>query len=249
MAAVSSLNAFGTYSEGWAVVVPTKLEQSGIIFDSYEGMYDVVTFDRNEKCDEKENQCFNPKSKSLAFSIRPENARAVNFIQKNIGREMLVQYRVHRITAIALSSELEILDAKPIEPQVSKDVKRQVAVQKSGAKRAFSLYGKILLFEYRGRAIGTYEGIYYDKQRDRVHPFSVPNEEMAKFIPTAMASSTPFYFGVSVSYVTAWRESDYDIYEINYDAPAGAAKVEPTTPPEPEKKSEAKDDKPAEPAK
>jgi hypothetical protein len=40
-----------------------------------------------------------------------------NFVQKNVGREMLVQYRIHRFTAIALSSELEITDAKAIQTQ------------------------------------------------------------------------------------------------------------------------------------
>ena len=240
-----SLYAFGTYSEGWAVIVPTKIESSGIIFDSYEGLFDVVTFDRNEKCVEKEDLCYSPKSKSIAFSVRPENAVVANFVQKNVGREMLVQYRIHRFTAIALSSELEITDAKAIQTQLPADAKKQVLVKKSGSKRSFSVYGKILQFEYRGRFIGTYEGIYYDKQRDKVHQFSVTNEEIAKQLQLCMQTNVPFYFGVTVSYVTAWRESDYDVFEINYDGPAGQAKVEPTDDSKKDAKTEEKAPEPA----
>ncbi|HMW60268.1 MAG TPA: hypothetical protein PKA91_11530, partial [Leptospiraceae bacterium] len=185
------------------------------------------------------------KSKSIAFSVRPENAVVANFVQKNVGREMLVQYRIHRFTAIALSSELEITDAKAIQTQLPADVKKQVLVKKSGSKRSFSVYGKILQFEYRGRFIGTYEGIYYDKQRDKVHQFSVTNEEIAKQLQLCMQTNVPFYFGVTVSYVTAWRESDYDIFEINYDGPAGQAKVEPTDDSKKDAKTEEKAPEPA----
>lgn len=60
-----------------------------------------------------------------------------------------------------------------------------------------------------------------------------------------MQTNVPFYFGVTVSYVTAWRESDYDIFEINYDGPAGQAKVEPTDDSKKDAKTEEKAPEPA----
>lgn len=231
----SPLFALGTYSEGWAVIVPTKLESSGIVFTSYEGTFNVAHFDRNESCDESENQCYTPKAKSYQFSIRDDNAATVKFVLENLNREMLIHYRIHRVEAAALSTDFEVVEAFGILQDYPAELKRQLVVQQSGSKRSFSTFGKVLQLEYRGRAVGTYEGLYYDKQRGKVHPFSVTNEEMAQHIIQCMRSTKPYYFGVTVSYVTGFRESNYDIYEVNFDGPAGAVQVEPARNAEPAK--------------
>lgn len=222
--ASAQLNALGTYAEGWAIIVPTKLEQSGILFNSYEGLLDIVHYDRNESCDEANDACFTPKSKSIAFSIDPSNSKLVNFVQKNVNREMIINYRIHRVEAMGLSSDFEITQAFALATTVPEDFQRQLAVDKTGKKRSFSVFGKILMLEYRGRAVGTWEGIYYDKQRDRVHPFSITNETIAKQILEVMKLKSPYHFGVTVAYVTGFRDSPYDVFEINLDGPAGSAK-------------------------
>jgi hypothetical protein len=242
LALSSRAYALGTYSEGWAYVVPTKLEESGILFSSFEGTFNVAHFDRNEACDEAENLCYSPKPKTIQFSISDKNAATVNFVQSNINKEMLIHYRIHRIEPAGLSTDFEIVEAFGIHPDHAGDLKRQVVVKQSGSKRNFSLYGKVLQFEYKGRAVGTYEGLYYDKQRDRVHPFSVTNEEMAQHIILCMRSGKPYYFGVSVAFVTGFRETSYDIYEVNLDKPAGSIQTAPET-------EEKKKDEPADPKK
>lgn len=236
----SRVFALGTYSEGWAYVMPTKLESSGILFTSFEGTFDVAHFDRNEACDEAENLCYSPKGKSMQFSVRDDNAATVNFIQANLNKEMLIHYRVHRIEAAALSTDFEVVEAFGVAPDHAPDLKRQLTVKASGSKRNFSIYGKVLMFEYKGRAVGTYEGLYYDKQRDRVHPFSVTNEEMAQHIIQCMRSSKPFYFGVSVAYITGFRETSYDFYEVNFDKPAGSVQAPDAKPEEKKPESEKK---------
>lgn len=241
LAASSRLFALGTYSEGWAVIVPTKLESSGIMFTSFEGTFDVAHFDRNESCDEAENLCYTPKVKSMQFSIDDENKATVKFVLENLNKEMLIHYRIHRVEAMGLSTEFEVTEALGIQPAHSAELKRQVVVKPSGSKRNFSIFGKILQFEYKGRAVGTYEGLYYDKQRGRVHPFSVTNEEMAQHILQCIRSSAPFYFGVTVAYVTGFRETSYDIYEVNLDRPAGTVEAAPEAKEEPPKKDEKKE--------
>ncbi|MCE9597652.1 MAG: hypothetical protein K8S54_06755 [Spirochaetia bacterium] len=236
--ASAQLQALGTYAEGWAIVVPTKIEQSGILFNSYEGLYDIVHFDKNESCDEANDGCFTPKSRNVPFSIDQANSNLVNFVQKNVNREMIISYRIHRVEPIGLSTGMEITQAFALAAQAPENFQRQLVVSKTGSKRSFSVFGKVLMLEYRGRAVGTWEGIYYDKQRDRVHPFSITNDAIAKQLLEVMKIKNPYYFGVTVAYVTGLRDSPYDIFEINLDGPAGAAK--PSGQPEPTKSEPAK---------
>ncbi|MBL8021933.1 MAG: hypothetical protein JNM27_19820 [Leptospirales bacterium] len=261
--ASAHLHALGTYSEGWAIIVPTKLEQSGILFNSYEGMLDIVHYDRNESCDEANDACYTPKSKSIPFSIDDTSTKLINFVQKNLNREMIINYRIHRVKAMDLSSDFEITQAFALAQAVPENFQRQVTVDKTGKKRSFSVFGKILMLEYRGRAVGSWEGIYYDKQKDRVHPFSITNETIAKQVLEVMKIKNPYYFGVTVAYVTGIRDSAYDIFEINLDGPAGApkpsgepdktvpAKAEPTDADKPktDQKTEPIKETPKEPSK
>lgn len=216
--------ALGTYSHGWAVVKIEKLESSGLIFDSYEGVLQLHSFNSDEKCDEKKDQCFTGQPKKLNFSVQSDNT-AANFINKNIGREILVNYRIHRFEPIALSTDFEVIEAKNLLTEKSKDLKEKLVVKKTGSERNFSVAGKILQLDYQGTFIGTYEGLYLDKKKNKVHPFSITNEKMAKYAWQAMQSRTSFYMGISVAYATGFRKSDYDIFEINYKEPAGGVSV------------------------
>ena len=78
-----------------------------------------------------------------------------------------------------------------------------------------------LQLDYQGTIIGTFEGLYLDEKTGKVHPFSVTNEGMAKHIYDVMKTGKSVYIGVSDAIVTGFRKSDYDIYEVNTEKPAG----------------------------
>ena len=216
-----SIFAFGTYAKGSVVAKIIQFESRGILFDSYEGVLEITGLDKDEKCDEAKDECFTPVTQKMDFSVRPENADLVNYLQKNLNQELLLQYRVHRIKAIALSSDMEILSAAKQEASVPAEQGDKLIVAKSGSKRNFSVSGKVLQLDYQGTFIGTYEGLYVDAIRGKVHPFSVTSEQMAKYAQVSMKSSTKYNMGISVAYATGFRKSNYDLFEINYKEPAG----------------------------
>ncbi|TGK64845.1 hypothetical protein EHQ27_03020 [Leptospira wolffii] len=224
----TSLSAAGTYSEGWTVAKLTQFESRGLIFDSYEGLLEVTTFNPQEACAEEKDECFIPTKQKVEFSVRPENADVVNFLSKNLNQEILVQYRIHRFEPVALSTDYEVIGAQIQEKALPKDGPDKFVGKKTGSKRNFSVTGRILSLEYRGTLIGTWEGLYLDETRGKVHPFSVTDEEVAAFATSTLKYGAKYFLGVSVAFATGWRESHYDLFEVNYKAPAGA--VEATTP-------------------
>ncbi|TGK33690.1 hypothetical protein EHQ12_14505 [Leptospira gomenensis] len=223
----SSLFALGTYSEGWAVVRLTQFESRGIIFDSHEGVMEFISYDNAEKCDPLKDECFAPMREKVEFSVRPENGEIVNFLSNNLNQEVLIQYRIHRIEPIALSTDFEVVGAQRQVPGIPKEVTDKIIVPKTGSKRNFSVSGRILQLEYQGTMVGTYEGLYLDEVRGKVHPFSITNEEVANFVWNTMKFNSKYFIGVSVAFATGWRKSDYDIFEINYKAPAGGVYSDP----------------------
>lgn len=218
-----ALQAAGTYAEGWMLIKKlTKFESGGLIIESWEGEALVHSFDPQEKCDEKQYQCFTPKDRVLKFSVRPENGKTVNFLRrhKDLGG-YLVHYQIHRFEALALSTEFEVIDVASRTSDRPANIPAKKIVEKTGS-RNFSFHGNVLQLDYRGTALGTYEGLYLDQRTGKVHPFSITNEQMAQYIFKAMKISTPYYMGVSVALVIAFpRESDHDIFELNFLEEAG----------------------------
>ncbi|TGK15169.1 hypothetical protein EHO61_15890 [Leptospira fluminis] len=223
----SSVSAIGTYSEGWAVAKLTQFESRGLIFDSYEGTLEMMSFDASEKCDEMKDECFTPVKKKVPFSVRPESTDAVNFLNKSLNQDVLVHYRIHRIEPLALSTDFEVLAAQKQDTVLAKDIAEKLAGPKTGSKRNFSVTGRILNLEYKGTLIGTYEGIYLDETRGKVHPFSVTNEDIANFAWSAMRFNLKYFLGISVAFTTGARESHYDLFEVNFKNPAGALESPP----------------------
>jgi len=217
----SRLFAAGELSEGWMQIEKvTRLESGGIVFDSWEGNATVVSYDKSETCDEKEYECFTPTTKTIRFSIRKENAHVVQFLQNHLeSGGFLVQFVIHRIEPVALSSSFEIVDVRERTAE-SDGIPERFRTHKTGS-RHFSLYGEIIKLEYQGYTVGTYEGLYRDQKTGKVHPFSVTDREMAKHIYNVMRLSKPYYIGVSVAILTGFRKSDHDIFEINLNSPAG----------------------------
>ncbi|MDX1961300.1 MAG: hypothetical protein SFU98_22215 [Leptospiraceae bacterium] len=216
----SSLLAIGTYAEGSVLAKIVQIESRGLVFESFEGLLEISSYAQDEKCDEAKDECFKLTKKQIEFSVRPQNAEVVNLLKKSINAELLIDYKIHRIKSITLSSDFEVLAAKTQETNVAPELGEKLIVKKSGSKRNFSVYGRILQLDYQGTFIGTYEGLYLDETKGRIHPFSVTNEQIAKYALTAMKSSTRFNIGITVAFATGFRKSDYDIFEINYKAPA-----------------------------
>ncbi|MEQ9362647.1 MAG: hypothetical protein RIF32_00305 [Leptospirales bacterium] len=215
------LFAIGTYAEGRVIIKLTKFESSGLIFESYEGTATVTTFDAKENCNSGENECYTPTAENISISVRPESKAAVNFMLKNLGNEMLIHYCVHRIEPLALKTDFEVLSAQAVSSARPADLAERHTVKKSGAKRNFSVRGKILRLEERGTVVKTYEGLYKDLQRNKVHPFSITEESMAAFAFRVMQTGQPHHLGITQAYVTGFRDSDFDIFEINKNDPAG----------------------------
>jgi hypothetical protein len=217
----SSLFAFGTFAEGSVVGKIIQFESRGIIFESYEGIMEVTNFEKEEKCDAAKDECFAPKKTKIDFSVRTDKPELINTLMKSINQELLIGYNIHRIKSISLSSEMEVLTAGKQESSAPVEQGDKLAVAKSGGKRNFSVSGKILQLDYQGTFFGTYEGLYLDESRGKIHPFSVTNEQMAKYALAAMKASSKYNMGISVAYATGFRKSDYDLFEINYKEPAG----------------------------
>lgn len=212
--------AIGTYAEGWMVVKKlNKVESQGIMFDSYEGELVVTSYEKGEKCSEDDYECFTPLDKTIAFSVRPENKEVVNFLQQHKDESFLIQYRIHRIESLGLNTDFEITNAIMPSPEAASPAPK-LQVSKTGS-RQFSFKGRFLKLAYQGTAVGTFEGLYLDEKTGKVHPFSVTNEQMAKHIYDVMKTGKSVYVGISDAIVTGFRQSDYDVYEVNEEEPAG----------------------------
>ena len=235
LAAVAPASAAGTYSEGWLLVKKiNKLESGGIIFDSWEGEFTVTWYDEKEEgrakngCIEKKYQCFTPKNRIERFSVRPDSKKVVDFLRKNKeGSNFLVKFRYHRFEPFGLSTNLEITDVMERTAAPAAGLATKKTVRKTGS-RHFWFQGEILMLEYKGVLVGTYEGIYLDRKTGKVHPFSVTDPAMAKHAYKAMTTSQPLNIGISVAIVTGLRESDHDLFEItlagHQDKPAADPK-------------------------
>ncbi|EHQ05493.1 MAG: hypothetical protein F9K24_12035 [Leptonema illini] len=214
--AAAPLYAFGTYGEGKAYVLLRESGTKGIFIKSYEGLFEIATYDDGEKCAE-EDQCFTPQKEELRFSVRLDNKDVIQFMQKNLDRMMIVEYRIHRIKPVSLSTGFEVLKAYPVQASHGPDFPWKYVSKVTGSSET-SVYGKILRLEYRGTAVGTYEGLLYDRRLDKVRPFSVTDEAMARHIYQCMDAQQEYNIGLSRSITTAleFRESKYDVFEINY---------------------------------
>ena len=235
--APAPLMALGTFAEGWMVVKKIKkIESSGLILTSYEAELIVTEYNPAESesgknpCDDEKNECYSPVDRVINVSIRDDNSKAVNFLLKKkdaASGGFLIHYKIHKFEPLALSTDFEVLDARD-RSSAKPAIADKKTVQKSGGKRNFSVKGNILRLQNQGTVVNTYEGLYLDATTGKVHPFSVTEDNMAKHIWQAMTSSTPYHIGVSVSYVKAVRESNYDIFEINYNGPAGTVEAPKT---------------------
>lgn len=223
MLASQPVYALGTYAKGRAFIVVTKLESKGIFFTSYEGVFEVASYNKTERCDDDKGECYTPMKQSVKFSISDDNKDVANFISQNIGRLMIIDYRIHRITPIALSTDFEVVGAAAPMLQPKADFQRSIRVKQTGADRNFAFYGKILRMEYRGTANKSWECLVYNREQDKVLPISITDEEMAKYAQGAMATAKEYYMGVSKAIINtgALRDSNYDIYAINYDKKPG----------------------------
>ncbi|MCS7204128.1 MAG: hypothetical protein NZ853_00355 [Leptospiraceae bacterium] len=216
---IKNIEAIGTYAEGRAIVKVIQLISKGIFVESYEGVFEIASYNEDEECSDFQN-CYTPQIEKVEFSIRIENKETIKFIQENLNKVILIDYKIHRIEPIALGTNFEVLKAYPFKLNLPIDFPEKFIVTKSGVEN-YSFFGKVLQLEYRGTAIKSYEGIYYDRQRDKIRPFSLTNEDMANFIKTAMEYTKEYHIGVSKALIAGLRETKFDIFEINYVRPAG----------------------------
>ncbi|MBX7058841.1 MAG: hypothetical protein K1X75_12310 [Leptospirales bacterium] len=213
--------ALGSYAEGWVEITIKKFESSGVLFNSFEGTGEIVSYDKDESCNDEDHQCYTPTRETMSFSVRPETRDAVNALRSAVDKTVLIRYRIHRVEAAALGSSNEVLevvfaDARPA------DLPERMVVRQTGGRRNFSVQGRILSFRSEGTAVKTYEGLYLDSHTNKVHPFSVTDENMAAHIERVIQTSGLYYLGVSEAYVSGLRHSNFDIFEINFNESAGA---------------------------
>ncbi|MCB1324372.1 MAG: hypothetical protein H7A21_17525 [Spirochaetales bacterium] len=212
------LHAVGDYAQGHAVVRIDRLEESGIFFNSYEGVLSIAGYDEDEECEADQDECYAPMRESLEFSVDDDNRQLVRYLENNIGKVMLVQYRVHRMT-LAFSSDFEIENAWAWEENPPDGISLRETGTKEGSRRAFTIFGRVLRFEERGTMIDSYEGLYYNAQTGKVHPFSVTDESLAVYIRQIMRGSRQFYMRIAEAYVAPTRDSDYQLYAIDFERP------------------------------
>lgn len=243
--------ALGTYATGQVLVQKlTKIESRGIIWESFEGEAEVLFYNSSEKCVEKDYQCYTPVKGTLKFSVRPENAKVVNFLRKQKDKGgFLLNYRVHRFEAAALEENTEILDYQERvsgKPAGLED--RTQLVEKPGS-RSFSVHGRILDLADRGTLIKTYEGLYEDTKNGKVHAFSINDEKLAQTALKAMTTTDPYYMGISVAVVSVWYSTDHFLFEINFKEEAGGVVIKKEEPKTGDKKEMSKKEAPKTPAK
>lgn len=215
--------ALGTYAEGRAIVKVIKMESQGIFFDSFEGEYEIATFDKSEKCDVDDGTCYTPQKKVVKFSIDDSNKAVYQFMIENMNRVMVIDYKIHRIEPVDLKTSMEILGARPLLAKQPENFPRRMRVGQSGTQGNKSIYGKFLKLEYRGTMVGTYEALVYNRQTDKILPVSISNESMAAYVKNSMASMEEYHIGLSKQLVEMVADSKIDIFEINYDKPADLA--------------------------
>lgn len=215
----SPLPAAGTSAEGRAIIKLVKFESSGIFKKSWEGEAHRAFFDEDEDCDEKNYRCFEPQLETFDISVREKQTRIIEFMRKNIGREMVIVYRKHRVEAAALSSNIEVTNVFAQRTRLPSGFQEKITGKITGS-RNFSVYGRVLRLEKRGLAVKTWEGIYLDRTRRKVHPFSVSDDKMARHLLKTMGYTRLYHLGVSKALFTAVRETKFDIFEVNYNEPA-----------------------------
>ncbi len=230
----SPVYPLGTFATGQVIIKLTKFESEGIVCESYEAEAQTAGYDTDEECDDKKDECFTPKLVTFRFSIRNDNARVINFMRGNLQKEMLLIYKIHRIEPACLGTSFEVTEVLSRTDQPPASMPFKQAAPKTGS-RSFSTYGRIVKLEYQGTAVGTFEGLYYDKTKDKIHPFSITNEEMARYVFETMKYGKDFYIGLSIAILTGFRKSNHDIFEINYRESAGGldptpAEAEPVKP-------------------
>lgn len=211
----SNVFSMGTYADGWAIVQILKFQKEGYSFESFEGVLRVATYDEDEECDEEDFKCYTPIAEDLEFSVDYENKDLARFINANIGTEMLVHYKKHRIAPTGLGTDFEVLEAIPREDKPPKTLPFRYEVEKSGSKRTFAFFGKILRMERRG-TISSYEGLYYNIEKDTVHPFTIDDDEFAEYVFQAMKYRKEYFLGVNQSRFTWWNDSNYNLFELNF---------------------------------
>ena len=226
-----ALQAIGTYEDGWMLAKKlTKFESGGLLFESWEGELSVDSIDNKIECNEKKYECFTPIEKQIKFSVSINNGEVINFLRNKKDKgSFLIHFRVHRIEAAKLKEDFEIIEAKDFEANPPDNFPSKKVSRKTGS-RNFSLYGRVIRLSNQGTAISTYEGFYLDMKRNKIHPFSVTNEEMAEHVIKAMQYEKPFYIGISVAIATGFRKSDHDVFEINYTEEAGGVDTEKKKP-------------------
>ncbi len=215
---IINLYSLGTYAEGRAIVRVIKFVSKGIFFESYEGVLELGSFDDDEDCEDE--NCYTPQKKQIEFSVRLENKDTIKFINTNLNKVILIDYKIHRIEPISLSTSFEVLKASSFVMDLPQDFPLKYVVKKTGSTNN-SFFGKILQIEYRGTAVKSFEGIYYDRQKDKIRPFSVTNKDMANYIKKVMEYTKEYHIGISKAIIKGFRETPYDIFEINYTERAG----------------------------
>jgi hypothetical protein len=207
--------AAGTAATGKMIVRVTKFESSGYI-KSYEGILEYAGYDDDEDCNEKENFCYKPSLETMEFSVHEDNKQIAYFINQNVGKEMLIEYKKHRVEAVGLATRFEVVGVSGRKESIPKDLPQRLFIKKTGSKRNFALYGNVLKLERTGSTYKSWEGVYYDRQRDVVHPFSLSDDGMAEQIMKMMEIAKDYHFGVSQARAVVGRATTYDIFEVNY---------------------------------
>ena len=84
-----SLLALGTYSEGRAIVKVIKMESQGIFINSFEGEFEVASYDKSEQCDMEDGTCYTPQKKTVKFSQTGSVGAQGRAVEKMTKHELL----------------------------------------------------------------------------------------------------------------------------------------------------------------
>ncbi len=195
-------------SDGFAVVRLKNLEKAGVVFTNWVGTVEVAGYNGVESCDE---ECYTPTIEVVPFELADDDELLVNFLRANQGNVMFVRYDLP-----TFGDEWQIVDARPWIKTPPPGLPSVLRVKPSGARRNFSLYGRVLRLQREGTFGNIWEGLYMEKDGRRVHPVSITSDEVALFLEKAMASQEYYYMGISVAFFSGFRNSAHDIFEINY---------------------------------
>ncbi len=211
----SDLSAAGTFSTGKMIVRVLKFESKGII-KSYEGTMEYAGYNEDESCNAEENFCYTPVLETGEFSVHEDSKQVAYFINQNVGREMVFEFRIHYAKPIGLGTSFEVIGVKARSDSLPQDLPQRFFIEKTGSKRNYALYGSVLKLERKGNTYKSWEGLYYDRQRDVVHPFSLSDDGMAEQILKMIDIAKDFHFGISQARMVVGRRTPFDIFEINY---------------------------------